>query len=105
MSPLSLLSLTVHWLDVNYVPHSAMLNAKNFCGSHISNAIAALKEMLDKWKIPFSKVHVILRVNMKHENMQHEKSNGQHRSAQFRLRCTYNAPCTQQRTSLTAQCE
>ena len=41
-----------------------MLNAKNFRGSHTSDAIAAtLKEMLDKWQIPLDKVHVILRDN------------------------------------------
>lgn len=62
VSPVSLLSLTVHWLDVNYVPHSAMLSATNFRGSHISDAIAAaIKGNLDKWQIPLSKVHVILR--------------------------------------------
>jgi hypothetical protein len=64
VSPVSLLSLTAHWLDESFVPHSAMLNAKNFRGSHTSDAIAAtLKEMLDKWQIPLDKVHVILRDN------------------------------------------
>lgn len=61
---MSLLSLTAHWLDVHFVPQSAMLNATNFRGSHTSDAIAtALKEMLDKWQIPLSRVHVFLRDN------------------------------------------
>lgn len=64
VSPLSLLSLTAHWMDESFVPHSAILNTTNFRGSHTSDAIAAaLKEMLDKWQIPLSKVHVILRDN------------------------------------------
>ena len=29
-----LLSLSVHWLDMSCTPHSAMLQAKNFHGSH-----------------------------------------------------------------------
>lgn len=64
VSPVSLLSLTAHWLDESFVPHSAMLNATNFRGSHTSAAIAAsLKEMFDKWQILLSKIHVILRDN------------------------------------------
>lgn len=74
VSPVSLLSLTVHWLDVNYVPHSAMLSATNFGGSHTSDAIAAaIKGNLDKWQIPLSKVHVILRDNA--SNMQKAMDN------------------------------
>lgn len=46
------------------MPHSAMLSGTNFRGSHTGDALAAsLKEMLDKWQIPLSKIHVILRVN------------------------------------------
>ena len=62
--PMTLLSLTVHWLDASYSPHSAMLQAKNFHGSHTGDAIsAAIKAMLDQWHIPLTKVHVILRDN------------------------------------------
>ncbi|KAJ8353287.1 hypothetical protein SKAU_G00208540 [Synaphobranchus kaupii] len=64
VSPVSLLSLTAHWLDESYVPQSAMLNATNFRGSHTGDAIAAtLMEMFTKWQIPLHKVHVILRDN------------------------------------------
>ena len=35
--PMSLLSLTVHWLDTSCTPHGAMLQAKNFHGSHTSD--------------------------------------------------------------------
>ena len=63
-SSVSLLSLTAHWLDETFVPHSAKLNATNFRGSHTSKAIAAsLKDMLDKWQIPLSKFHMILKDN------------------------------------------
>ncbi|KAL6463619.1 hypothetical protein MHYP_G00280100 [Metynnis hypsauchen] len=62
--PMSLLSLTVHWLDRSFAPHSAMLQAKNFHGSHNSDSIStAIKEMLGQWHIPLNKVHVILRDN------------------------------------------
>ncbi|KAI2645091.1 Zinc finger BED domain-containing protein 4 [Labeo rohita] len=62
--PMSLLSLTVHWLDVSCTRRGAMLQAKNFHGSHTSDTIsAAIKEMLDQWHIPLNKVHVILRDN------------------------------------------
>ena len=62
--PMSLLCLTVHWLDTSCTPHSAMLQAKNFHGSHTSDTIsAAMKEMLDQFHIPLNKVHVILRDN------------------------------------------
>lgn len=61
---MSLLSVTAHWLYESFVLRSAMLNAANFRGSHTSEAIAAsLKDMFDKWQIPLSKVHVILRDN------------------------------------------
>ena len=36
--PMSLLSLTVHWLDTDMTPYSAALQAKNFPGSHSSKA-------------------------------------------------------------------
>ncbi|KAI2655629.1 Zinc finger BED domain-containing protein 4 [Labeo rohita] len=62
--PMSLLSLTVHWLDVSCTRRGAMLQAKNFHGSHTSDTIsAAIKEMLDQWHIPLNKVHLILRDN------------------------------------------
>ena len=40
VSPVSLLSLTAHWLEESYMPHSAMLNATNFHGSHTGDTIA-----------------------------------------------------------------
>lgn len=62
--PVPLLSFTVHWLDTSCSLRSAMLRAKNFHGSHTGNAIsAAMKEMLGQWRIPLSKVHVVLRDN------------------------------------------
>ncbi|XP_065150533.1 zinc finger BED domain-containing protein 4-like [Paramisgurnus dabryanus] len=64
VSPMSLLSLTVHWLDTSCTARGAMLQAKNFHGSHTSDTIAAaITDILDKWHIPLNKVHVILRDN------------------------------------------
>lgn len=60
LSPMSLLSLTVHWLDTSCTPHGAMLQAKNVHGSHTSETISAIKDILDQWHIPLNKVHVIL---------------------------------------------
>uniref|UniRef100_A0A1A7YMD4 Zinc finger, BED domain containing 4 n=1 Tax=Iconisemion striatum TaxID=60296 RepID=A0A1A7YMD4_9TELE len=37
VSPVSLLSLTAHWLDESFVLHSATLNATNLRGSHTSD--------------------------------------------------------------------
>ena len=41
MCPMSLLSLTVHWLDTYSTPRSAALQVKNFPGSHNSDRISA----------------------------------------------------------------
>lgn len=40
VSLMSLQNLTAHWLDENFVPLSAVLNATNFRVSHTSKAIA-----------------------------------------------------------------
>ncbi len=62
--PMSLLSLTAHWLNDSYDLQSAVLHVKEMRGSHTSRVISdSIKEMLDGWKIPISKVHVILRDN------------------------------------------
>ncbi|XP_076828944.1 zinc finger BED domain-containing protein 4-like [Brachyhypopomus gauderio] len=62
--PLSLLSLTAQWIDSSFTLQKAVLHAKQFHGSHTGESIAtALEEMLNVWKIPKSKVHVILRDN------------------------------------------
>ncbi|XDV31281.1 hypothetical protein PO909_034002 [Leuciscus waleckii] len=66
--PMSLLSLkepyVTHWLNDSYDLQSAVLHIKEMRGSHTSRAISdSIKEMFDGWKIPISKVHVILRDN------------------------------------------
>ncbi|XP_052393278.1 zinc finger BED domain-containing protein 4-like [Carassius gibelio] len=64
--PMSLLSLTSHWVDreSTFTPRSAVLHANEFRGSHTGTSIAeAIEEMLVKWKIPKSNVHVVLRDN------------------------------------------
>ena len=62
--PLSLLSLTAHWIGPNFTPKSAVLHAREFRGSHTANAISdAMGHMLRAWNIDKKKVHVILRDN------------------------------------------
>lgn len=62
--PMSLLSLTVHWVGSDYGLCSAVLQVKKCRGSHNRTTIAAaLTDVLDHWMIPPQKVHVILRDN------------------------------------------
>ncbi len=62
--PMSLLCLTAHWLNNSFDLQSAVLHVKEMRGSHTSKVISdSIKEMLDGWKIPIAKVHVILRDN------------------------------------------
>ena len=62
--PLSLLSLTAHWIGPDFTPKRAVLHAREFRGSHTANAITdAMQNMLCAWKIDKNKVHVILRDN------------------------------------------
>ena len=62
--PLSLLSLTAHWVDTDFTLQRAVLHAREFRGSHTADAIThAMEEMLHGWKIEKNKVHVVLRDN------------------------------------------
>ena len=64
VSPMSLLSLTAHWVDAEFNLKSAVLHAQECRGSHTADMIqAAIKKMLLDWKIDSKKVHVILRDN------------------------------------------
>ena len=64
VSPMSLLSLTAHWVDADFTPRRAVLHAREFRGSHTFDTIMdALKQMLCDWQIDKKKVHVILRDN------------------------------------------
>lgn len=60
--PMSLISLTVHWVDsATHDLCSAVLQVKKCRGSHNQATIAAsITEMLNHWEIPREKVHVIL---------------------------------------------
>ncbi|KAL2083380.1 hypothetical protein ACEWY4_021153 [Coilia grayii] len=62
--PLSLLSLTAHWIGPDFSPKSTVLHAREFRGTHSANAITdAVEHMLRAWNIDKKKVHVILRDN------------------------------------------
>nr|XP_023657625.1 zinc finger BED domain-containing protein 4-like [Paramormyrops kingsleyae] len=65
VSPMSLISLTVHWVNSeSYALQSAVLQVKKCRGSHTSSTIAtSITEMLKDWKIQLAKVHVIVRDN------------------------------------------
>ncbi|KAL0188436.1 hypothetical protein M9458_015535 [Cirrhinus mrigala] len=66
VSPVSLISLTCQWIDESFTPQRAVLHAKQFRGSHTSQAIAhVFEEMLQTWGIPKTSVHVVLRDNAK----------------------------------------
>ncbi|XP_067303799.1 zinc finger BED domain-containing protein 4-like [Pseudorasbora parva] len=66
VSPVPLISLTSQWIDESFMPQRAILHAKQFRGSHTSQAIAhVFEEMLQTWGIPKTSVHVVLRDNAK----------------------------------------
>ena len=60
----SMISLTAHWLTIDFVRKSAVLNVKPFPESHTGeNIVTIFEEMFDSWKIDKAKVHLILRDN------------------------------------------
>ncbi|KAJ4927914.1 hypothetical protein JOQ06_015715 [Pogonophryne albipinna] len=64
VAPMSLLSLTAHWIDSSFTLHNVVLHASELRGSHTSMRIRnAIEEMLAKWDIDNDKVHVVMRDN------------------------------------------
>ncbi|KAI4824283.1 hypothetical protein KUCAC02_012806 [Chaenocephalus aceratus] len=64
VAPMSLLSLTAHWMDSSFTLHNVVLHASELRGSHTSMRIRnAIEEMLAKWDIDNDKVHVVMRDN------------------------------------------
>lgn len=62
--PMSMLSLTAHFIDQNFEQHNVVLHCQEFTGSHTAEALAAaFSDMFRSWGIPREKVHVILRDN------------------------------------------
>jgi len=60
----SLLSLTVHWVQSNFVRASAVLHVAMLEGSHTGALIAErLEDMLLHWRISKERVHLVLRDN------------------------------------------
>ncbi len=61
VNPLSLISLTVQWIDGDFTLQQIMLHAKQFRGSHSGLAIASVfEEMLATWAIPKSSILIVL---------------------------------------------
>lgn len=64
VSPMSMLSLTAQWIDVDFNLIKAVLHSQEFTGSHTASAISEeFEKMFDKWKIDKSKVHAVVRDN------------------------------------------
>ncbi|XP_070847165.1 zinc finger BED domain-containing protein 4-like [Chaetodon trifascialis] len=66
VTPMSLISLTAHWIGEDFTRKNAILHAKQFRGSHTGTAIACVfEEKLETWGIPKSSVHVVVRDSAK----------------------------------------
>lgn len=62
--PMSLLSLTAHWIDSSFKLMTAVLHAREFRGSHTAEHVRQeIEEMIEGWKIEKQRVHVVLRDN------------------------------------------
>lgn len=69
VSPMALLSLTVHWIDCNFEMKAAVLHANQFRESHTAKHIQlAIEDMLNKWETDKKQVHVVLRDNARNMN-------------------------------------
>ena len=61
----SLLSVTGHWIDVQWVRHLALLAASPIMGSHTAENIKTIVgQVISKWNLD-DKIHVFLRDNAK----------------------------------------
>lgn len=67
--PMSLLSLTAHFIDANFERHNIVLHCQEFTGSHSTEAlVGAYRGMFQSWGIQTERIHAILTDNAK--NMQ-----------------------------------
>ncbi|XP_060761342.1 zinc finger BED domain-containing protein 4-like [Neoarius graeffei] len=67
--PMSLLSLTAHFIDANFERHNIVLHCQEFTGSHSAEAlVGAYRCMFQSWGIQTERIHAILTDNAK--NMQ-----------------------------------
>ena len=58
------ISMSGHFVNVNYERRDILLNVKHFPGRHTGVAISDIfSEMIESWKIPPSKCHLLLRDN------------------------------------------
>ena len=63
-SQVSMLSLTAQWLDENFAMKKAVLHSQECRGSHTYDKISdAFEGMFEKWSIPKTKAHVVVRDN------------------------------------------
>lgn len=64
--PMSMLSLTVQFINQNFELQKVVLHSQEFSGSHTAEPLAAaFNDMFHAWGIPKEKVHIILRDNAK----------------------------------------
>ncbi|KAI2655350.1 E3 SUMO-protein ligase ZBED1 [Labeo rohita] len=65
--PMSLLSLTAHFIDSNFERHNIVLHCQDFTGSHSAEALVnAFSGMFQSRGIQREKIHAILRQRQKH---------------------------------------
>lgn len=62
---MSMLSLTVHFIDKNFKQHN-ILHCKEFTGLHTAGTLAdSFRDMFRSWGIPRENVHAVLRDDAK----------------------------------------
>ncbi|XP_067300896.1 zinc finger BED domain-containing protein 4-like [Pseudorasbora parva] len=76
VSPTSMLSLTVQWIDTDFKLKKIVLHSQEFRGSHTAVAISeAFANMFDTWRIDRSKVHAVVSDNARNMAKAMEDSN------------------------------
>ncbi|KAK0134574.1 Zinc finger BED domain-containing protein 4 [Merluccius polli] len=64
VSPVSMLSLTVQWIDKDFNLIKAVLHSQEFTGTHSAAAISeAFEKMFQMWNIDKTRVHAVVRDN------------------------------------------
>ena len=66
VSPVSVMSLTVRWLNTDSQPNRTVLQSQELPGSHTCTMIhKTFEDMLQRWNIKKEMVHVVLQDNVR----------------------------------------